>query len=126
MSGVIDPSLVVHAWFQTLRPCCNNLNKSLSGYQNHENLVKACNCTFDDGDVQWLIGSAPDFRGRCPGFESGFSHNDPDALQDHCVKEENLRKERENYPRNKKRSKNKTKLLAKARVQRHSRIIKIC
>ena len=51
MSGVIDPSLVVHAWFQTLRPCCNNLNKSLSGYQNHENLVKACNCTFDDGDV---------------------------------------------------------------------------
>ena len=23
--------------------------------------------------------------GRGPGFESGISHNDPDALQDHCV-----------------------------------------
>ena len=102
MSGVIDPSLVVHAWFQTLRPCCNNLNKSLSGYQNHENLVKACNCTFDDGDVQWLIGSAPDFRGRCPGFESGFSHNDPDAL-------------RENYPRNKKKIKKQNKTFGESR-----------
>ena len=33
----------------------------------------------------WLIGSAPDFWGRGPGFESGIYHNDPDALQDHCV-----------------------------------------
>ena len=32
----------------------------------------------------WLIGSAPDFLGL-PGFESGTSHNDCDALQDHCV-----------------------------------------
>ena len=41
----------------------------------------------------WLIGSAPDFWGRGPGFESGFSHNDPDALQDqdHCDNVENLR-----------------------------------
>ena len=29
--------------------------------------------------------SAPDFWGRGPGFESGIYHNDPDALQDHCV-----------------------------------------
>ena len=29
--------------------------------------------------------SSPDFWGRGPGFESGLSHNDPDALQDHCV-----------------------------------------
>ena len=34
----------------------------------------------------WLIGSAPDFRSRGPGFGSGTSHNDPDTLQDHCVK----------------------------------------
>ena len=34
----------------------------------------------------WLIGSAPDFWGRGPGFESGIYHNDPDALQDHCEK----------------------------------------
>ena len=33
----------------------------------------------------WLIGSAPDFRSRGPGLESGISHNDPDALQDYCV-----------------------------------------
>ena len=33
----------------------------------------------------WLIANAPDFWGRGPGFESGISHNDPDALQDHCV-----------------------------------------
>ena len=40
------------------------------------------------GDVvaEWLIGSAPDIWGRGPGFKSGISHNDPDALQDHCEK----------------------------------------
>ena len=32
----------------------------------------------------WVIGSAPDFWGRSPGFESGIYHDDPDALQDHC------------------------------------------
>ena len=36
-------------------------------------------------EMWWLIGSAPDFWGRVPGFESGISHNDPDALQDYCV-----------------------------------------
>ena len=35
-------------------------------------------------EMCWLIASAPDFWGRGPGFESGISHNDPDALQDHC------------------------------------------
>ena len=30
-----------------------------------------------------------------PGFESGISYNDPDALVDHCDKVENLRVERE-------------------------------
>ena len=33
----------------------------------------------------WLIGSTPDFWGRVPRFECCISHNDPDALQDHCV-----------------------------------------
>ena len=33
----------------------------------------------------WLIGSAPDFWGRGPGPEFGISHNDPCALQGHCV-----------------------------------------
>ena len=28
--------------------------------------------------MEWLIGSAPDF---CDRFESGFSHNKPDALR---------------------------------------------
>ena len=32
----------------------------------------------------WLIGSAPDFCDRGPGFEFGIYHNDPDALQDYC------------------------------------------
>ena len=32
----------------------------------------------------WLIGSAPDFCGRGPGFESGIYHYAPDALQEHC------------------------------------------
>ena len=32
----------------------------------------------------WLVGSAPDFWGRGPGFESGIYHIDPDALQDRC------------------------------------------
>ena len=32
-----------------------------------------------------LIVSAPDIWVRGPGFESGISHYDPDALQDHCV-----------------------------------------
>ena len=30
------------------------------------------------GEMRWLIGRAPD---RSPGFESGISHNDTDALQ---------------------------------------------
>ena len=29
-------------------------------------------------EMWWLIGSAPDF---CDRFESGFSHNKPDALR---------------------------------------------
>ena len=33
----------------------------------------------------------PDFWGRGPGFEFGIFHNDSDALQDHCVKVDNLR-----------------------------------
>ena len=33
----------------------------------------------------WLIGSAPDLWGRGHGLESGISHNDPEAQQDHCV-----------------------------------------
>ena len=49
------------------------------------------------------IGSALDILGRGPGFESGFSHNDPDALQDHCDKVENLNEERETYPWGKKK-----------------------
>ena len=36
-------------------------------------------------EMLWLICSALDFWGRGPGFEFGVSHNDPDALQDHCV-----------------------------------------
>ena len=28
-------------------------------------------------EMWWLIGSAPDFCGGGPGFESGISHNDP-------------------------------------------------
>ena len=61
-------------------------------------------CGGSFGDVMahlemlWLIGSAPDFWGRGPGFESGISHNDPDALQDHCDQVENLRVENETYP----------------------------
>ena len=55
----------------------------------------------------WLIGTAPS-GGRGLGFESGITHNDSDALQDHCViqcrKTQNregnlpLRIERETYP----------------------------
>ena len=49
-------------------------------------------------EMWWLIASAPGFWGRGPGFESGFSHNDLDALQDHCVYgRENPRVERETY-----------------------------
>ena len=47
----------------------------------------------------WLIGSAPYFLGRSPGFESDISHNNPEALQD----VDNLRVERESYPWDKKK-----------------------
>ena len=33
----------------------------------------------------WLIGSTPDQWCSGLGFESGISHNDSDAPQDHCV-----------------------------------------
>ena len=36
-------------------------------------------------EMWWLIGSAPDFGGRSPWFESGISLIDPGALQGHCV-----------------------------------------
>ena len=51
-------------------------------------------------EMWWLIGSTstPYFWGRGHGFESGVSHTDPAALQDHCDKVENLREERETYP----------------------------
>ena len=32
----------------------------------------------------WLIGSAPYYWSRSPGFNFGISHNDTGALQDHC------------------------------------------
>ena len=35
-------------------------------------------------EMWWLIDSAPDLWGRDPGLESGISHKDPDALQNHC------------------------------------------
>ena len=41
-----------------------------------------------------------DFWRRGSGFDSGISHYDPEALQDHCVlcnTAENLRVERETY-----------------------------
>ena len=41
-------------------------------------------------DMWWLIGRAPDFWGRGLRFEYGISLNDPDALQDHFDKVENL------------------------------------
>ena len=40
----------------------------------------------------WRIGNAPHFWGRGFGFESGTSHNDPDARQDNV---EILRVERQ-------------------------------
>ena len=42
------------------------------------------------GEIWWLFGRATDFWDRDPGFESGFSHNDPGALQDYRVKLWNL------------------------------------
>ena len=36
---------------------------------------------FEDGSFV----SAPDLWGKDPEFEFDISHNDPDALQDHCV-----------------------------------------
>ena len=49
----------------------------------------------------WHIGSAPDFWGRGPGFESGISHNDHDA-ESLCHKVENLMVVRATYPSGKK------------------------
>ena len=49
-------------------------------------------------EMWWLIGSVQDFLNRGPGFKSGISHNDPDALQDHCDNVYNLRVEGETYP----------------------------
>ena len=69
----------------------------------------------------WLIGSAPDFWGRGPGFESGISHNDPGALQDHCAV--NLRVEGgEPQPKAKKIGKNREKNGANS----HHFLIKFC
>ena len=51
---------------------CDMIIKRQTMYQ-----IKLCT-NYDEG-------SAPDFWGRCPGFDSGIAHNDCDALQDLCV-----------------------------------------
>ena len=45
-----------------------------------------CRVSLEMLEMWWLIASAPDFWGGGPGFESGNSHNDPDALHDHWDK----------------------------------------
>ena len=42
---------------------------------------------YMQGDVHGgsLVVHAPDFGGGGPGFESSITHNDPGALEDHCV-----------------------------------------
>ena len=58
-------------------------------------------------EMCWLIGSATDFWGRGPRFESGISHNDPGALQDHCVILQNLRVEKGSFTWDQKKYKEK-------------------
>ena len=56
----------------------------------------------------WLNGNAPDFWGKSPGFESGITHNDPDALQDHCVIRKNVEGREGNLPLRPKKDLKKT------------------
>ena len=50
-------------------------------------------------EMWWLIGSAPDFRGTGPGFESTTMILMRCRIwQDHCHKVENLRVEKDNLP----------------------------
>ena len=57
----------------------------------HGDVVAQWGCSghWGCGGSIWGCGgsivSAPDFWGRGLGLESGVSHNDPGALQDHCV-----------------------------------------
>ena len=53
-------------------------------------MKKNCSAIFA-GDV---IRSATDFWDRGPGLESSISHNEPYALQDHCVILEKLQRKR--------------------------------
>ena len=55
----------------------------------------------------WRCGGSPDFWGRGTGFESGISHNDPDALQDHCEKCRKSQGREGNLPRWQKKDLNK-------------------
>ena len=77
-----------------------------SSYSIIKNLQKYL-CKKQRNFFIWRCGGAPDLWGRGPGFESGISHNDPDALQDLCDKVENLREERETIPPRQKRSSKK-------------------
>ena len=47
-------------------------------------------------EMWWLIGSALDFWGSGPGFESDISHNGPTVHQDSGLSG-NLRAERKTY-----------------------------
>ena len=47
--------------------------------------LRLTHIVVDHAEMWWLLGCAPDFWGKGPGFESDISHNDPDGLQDHCV-----------------------------------------
>ena len=58
----------------------------------------------------WLIGSSSGVWGRGPGLESGISHNDPDALQDHCVYYRKSQGRGGNPPLRQKKKKKKNKL----------------
>ena len=68
-------------------------------------------------EMWWLNDSAPDFWGRCPGFESGIFHNDPDALQDHCAIMKKTQVREGNLPLRSKKEMHYKKLLGQCKTK---------
>ena len=66
--------------------------------------LRRCGCSFGDvvGSSRRCGGSLVPHQtsgAEVPGSKSGISHNDPDALQDHCViKKENTEGRERNLP----------------------------
>ena len=86
-----DPKHCQEGWIilkQMLDQMCDYVCKNTAKYAEYRKTIFLDLYNYVSLD-SWRCGGSlvahQDFWGTGPGFESDISHNNPDALQDHCV-----------------------------------------